>query len=187
MKIKSESIELVDINMPVPYDKNMHGERWKKIRDTNYVISTSGRLFNYKNNRFKKPTMDRHGYLTWCISSKGKKKTILAHRLIAKHFLSDYSENLVVNHIDYNRKNNCVENLEMCTVKQNARHSAKAGRYIRFGESNNNCKVSDDRVLTIWTYLEQGFSCVNVSKKMSLPRKYINDIKLGKIRNIWKI
>ena len=79
-------------------------------------------------------------------------------------------------------KNNHIENLEMLTVKQNAKHSAIAGRYKRHGESNNNCKYSDEKILTALTYLDLGLTCKEVGNLVGLKRKYVNDLRLGKIR-----
>lgn len=151
-----------------------------EIPDTHYVIYSDGRLYSKFSKRFKKASDHKGGYLSYGISKNGKNKTIQAHRLVAKYFLSDFSEDKVVNHIDFNRKNNNVSNLEMVTVKENARHSANAGRYTRYGESNNNCRYSDETILMLRTYLNMGFSCAEISRKTGINRRYINGIKLGK-------
>lgn len=154
-------------------------EIWEEIPDTNYKISNFGRLYNIKTKKFKKATPTRDGYLTYGISRNGKNKTTQAHRLVAKYFLKDYSEELVVNHIDFNRKNNKVNNLEMLTVKQNARHSSIAGRYKKYGENNNNCKYKDEKILMVKTYLNLKLSCAEISRITGINRRYINGVKLG--------
>lgn len=150
---------------------------------TAYSVSSCGKFRNDNRNTIKKLTTDRHGYLTVNLHSK----TYLAHRVVAKVWLDDFYDQCIVNHLDFDRKNNNAENLEITTIRGNAEHSAKAGRYTKTGESNNNCKVSNDEILTIWTYLNMGLNCTEISKTTGRPRKYINDVKLGKIRNIWKI
>lgn len=71
--------------------------------------------------------IDKHGYrrltvrYTECGILKTKHKFL--HRLVAEAFLSDYSEELVTNHKDGNKLNNCVSNLEMCTVSYNTQHA----------------------------------------------------------------
>lgn len=179
--IKSKHIEMVDVEsiVPNPKNANRHSIEQIKIKDTNYIIFSDGRLYNYKTKKFKKATPTRDGYLTYGIFKNGKNKTTQAHRLVAKHFLKDYSEHLVVNHIDFNRKNNNVQNLQMCTVKQNVNHSSKVGRYTRYGEKNNNCKYHDCVVLMLKTYLNSGLSCAEISRKTGIKRRYINGVKLG--------
>lgn len=155
-------------------------EIWVEVPETNYLISNLGRLLNKKSNRFKKPTPTKDGYLTYGICTNGKNKTTQAHRLVAKYFLDNFSENLVVNHIDFNRKNNRADNLQMCTVKENVNHSSKAGRYTHYGEKNNNCKYKNETILMIKTYLDLNLSCADVSRLTGINRRYINGVKLGK-------
>lgn len=52
----------------------------------------------------------------------GGQRSFLIHRLVAKYFLTDWDENLTVNHIDEDRFNNKVSNLEMVTQLQNNNH-----------------------------------------------------------------
>ena len=47
---------------------------------------------------------------------------------------------------------------------------------------NDNCKYSDEKILTAFTYLDMGMSCAKVGLLTGLKRHYVNSIKLGKIR-----
>lgn len=156
-------------------------EIWIPVDGTSYSISSLGNLRNNKSGRTKKPTPTRDGYLTYGIFCNGKNKTTQAHRLVAKHFLPDYSESLTVNHRDFNRKNNSVRNLELCTIGDNIRHSSGCGRYGKSGEANNNCKVDQIRVITIKTCAYH-MTDKKIADSLGLNRKYVNDVKLGKIR-----
>lgn len=60
------------------------------------------------------------GYLAVNLHKNGKRQTFLVHRLIALTFLGQ-SENLTVNHIDGDKKNNKVENLEWITIQENVK------------------------------------------------------------------
>ena len=170
MEIKSKEITLVDIDELVENPKT-----WKKLPNTIYSISSCGSIGNDIRNYIKKQTVTKDGYLTACIQGK----TMQSHRLVARLFNENFSDNLVVNHIDFNRKNNDYRNLQMCTVKENVRHSSRVGRYTRKGELNNNCKYKNETVLMIRTYLETGLNCVEISKITNINRRYINGIKLG--------
>jgi hypothetical protein len=89
-----------------------------------FCVDEYGGVFYYENMKRIAPSIDKHGYSRITFRGcDGKSKNAFVHRIVASAFLKDYSEGLVVNHIDSNKTNNCVYNLEMCTVKQNVKHS----------------------------------------------------------------
>jgi hypothetical protein len=154
-------------------------EEWRELPGTIYLVSNHGRVKNTKTNYIKKTDIDRYGYVRTNIHGKNK----LMHRVVCSVWLSDYSENLTVNHKNFNRTDNRSENLEMASIGDNIRKSSSVGRYTRNGEKNNNCKRSFETILMLKTYIQSGFSDTEIAKITLIPRKYINDIKLGKIRN----
>lgn len=85
------------------------------------------------------------GYKFVQLKCNHKKRIVYVHRLVAETFIDNPNEYPVINHIDYDRFNNAVENLEWCTQKQNVEHSKchmhepktsdsrqKGEKYIRF-------------------------------------------------------
>lgn len=102
-------------------------EIWKDITnyEGRYMISNHGRVksMNYKGStgkeRILKPHRDTGGY---CMVDLGSKKSQKVHRLVAAAFIGDITD-LVINHKDFNRKNNHVSNLEIITLLQNFMHS----------------------------------------------------------------
>ena len=62
------------------------------------------------------------GYKRVRLSREGKTKRFTVHSLVAQEFIGDYPEGLVINHIDENKANNRVENLEYVTQKENVNH-----------------------------------------------------------------
>lgn len=68
------------------------------------------------------PTLNEKGYLQVTLNNKTQ-KTYGIHRLVAGAFISNPNNYPVVNHIDENKQNNNVENLEWCTQKQNLKYS----------------------------------------------------------------
>jgi hypothetical protein len=70
----------------------------------------------------------RYNYLLVSLQ-RNYKGTRFVHRLVAMCFLPNPNKYRCVNHKDFNRQNNRVENLEWCSHKQNYEHSNAAGRY----------------------------------------------------------
>lgn len=69
------------------------------------------------------PWDNGNGYLVLTIHDGKKRKNCYVHRLVAELFLDKPRGKEYVNHIDYNKHNNNVENLEWCTQKENTNHS----------------------------------------------------------------
>lgn len=94
---------------------------WKDIEGfDNYEVSTEGEVRNKKYNRLLTPSPGAGGYLRVNLRKDKKSYPYYIHRLVALAFLEGEGE---VNHIDGNRTNNKVENLEWTTHQQNVQHA----------------------------------------------------------------
>lgn len=91
-----------------------------------YYVTTDGRVWsNLRKNgieRFIKQT-EQDGYLSVVLYNDGKPKGFRVHRLVAQAFIPNPNCKPYINHIDGNRSNNVVTNLEWCTQKENVNHS----------------------------------------------------------------
>ena len=96
-------------------------EKWVDIEgyEKEYQISNYGRLKSLKNNLIMKPMIATNGYLIACLWKNGKQKKYVIHRLVAKAFLDNPNNYKEVNHIDEDKNNNNVNNLEWCSHKYN--------------------------------------------------------------------
>jgi hypothetical protein len=102
-------------------------EEWKKIIgfDYDYEVSNFGNIRCLNADKIKKrgvnflQSKDTYGYLRVGLVKNKKSKTIKTHRLVCKYFLPNYDESLTVNHKDYNKQNNHIDNLEMITSSEN--------------------------------------------------------------------
>lgn len=93
-----------------------------------YFVTTSGDVFN-KGGHLLKGANNSKGYLFLRTGENGdgKRTTCLLHRLIAETFLPNPEGFPVVNHIDGNKKNNSVSNLEWCSYSRNNQHAVDTG------------------------------------------------------------
>lgn len=97
-----------------------------------YQISNLGRIKSLIRKGVTKETIlissiSTHGYYQITLSLKKKSKTFRIHRLIAKSFIPNIMNKREINHIDGNKLNNHVSNLEWCTRSENISHAFKTG------------------------------------------------------------
>lgn len=101
------------------------------VRSLNYRRTGEIKILRlYKNN---------NGYLKAVLCKDGKQCTKKVHRLVANAFIPNLENKPQVNHIDGNKQNNAVSNLEWCTILENIQHSWKTG--LRNEETKN--KISE--------------------------------------------
>ena len=103
-------------------------EIWKDIEDfPNYQVSSTGIVRNKKTGCIMTQKLGRDGrYLSVYLTNAEYENTKRVHRLVAEAFLGKHP-GMMVNHIDGDRTNNNVENLEWCTAKENNLHAIKNG------------------------------------------------------------
>lgn len=104
-------------------------EKWEYIPGFNrmYKVSNLGRIKSYKRNgagKILSLAIKDGGYVHVGLSQSYKnRKNFSVHRLVAMTFLSNYSEFLEVNHINGDKTDNRVCNLEMCNRSENMKHA----------------------------------------------------------------
>jgi len=92
-----------------------------------YGVDKFGNVYNLSKLKVLKPSFDKQGYVRVGIYiGNGKAKTIKVHRLMCLTFIGE-SNGLDVNHIDGDKKNNNITNLEYCTRSENIIHAFKLG------------------------------------------------------------
>lgn len=104
-------------------------KNWKPVvgYEGLYEVSFSGEVRGVKrqgsSGAILRPGKRKDGYLQVHLRKGGKGKPWLVHRIVALAFLNEVEGKNYVNHIDGNRSNNAVENLEWCTAQENTQHS----------------------------------------------------------------
>lgn len=98
------------------------------------------------------PIETRKGYLRVALNKNGIQRRVYVHRLVAETFIENKWNKPQVNHIDGDKKNNHVSNLEWCTNKENIVHSYKVGLRKgtnHVGERNTMAKLTEEEVTEI--------------------------------------
>lgn len=113
-------------------------EIWKDVPGFEgfYQISNYGRIKSLsRSKRFKEKIRvlrkHKNGYLYTVLSAKNKRQTVRPHRLVALCFLPNETLKNTVNHKDFDRINNYVDNLEWNTIQENIIHSCINGRHYK--------------------------------------------------------
>lgn len=102
-------------------------EKWKEVEGYNgaYFVSSSGRIISVMRGTPKelKGSINGQGYRQVALKKGGLQVMCAVHRLVAEAFIPNPYGKPCVNHRDFNRLNNKVENLEWVTYGENTNHS----------------------------------------------------------------
>lgn len=118
-----------------------------------YMVSNIGEVYSVTETSVRKlrPGINKSGYYLVCLFDRGKKSMKSVHRLVALAFIENKYPYVktIINHIDGNKLNNRVENLEWCNYKQNTAHALRTGLQPR-GEQIASAKLDEEKVLFIY-------------------------------------
>ena len=97
---------------------------WKQVVGFEglYDISDNGEVYSHVTNRILKHAVKKFGYHQVTLVKNKKNYYCSVHVLVAEAFIPKIDGKKYVNHKDGDKNNNCVENLEWCTAKENAQH-----------------------------------------------------------------
>jgi hypothetical protein len=118
-------------------------EVWKDVvsYEEYFRVSNFGNVYSKRTNKILTQTVGKTGYYqiaTRVGGRKGKCFCFKVHRLVAMAFIDNKQGKPFVNHIDGDKLNNCVDNLEWCTVLENNRHAIRIGLVDLAALSNRN-------------------------------------------------
>ena len=147
-KIKAKYKEFMKVYPLNP--QSLIDEIWAWIEgyEDDYQISNYGRVKSLKHGKEKilKPSLLREGYLKVELSLNNNQEQKLIHILVAKAFIPNPENKPQVNHIDSDKFNCCVENLEWATVSENTIHAYKNNliKTLR-GQKKSQAKLTDEQ------------------------------------------
>lgn len=104
-------------------DTSIDPSIWKQYGKTNYGVSKDGKIKNFKTNNILKGKITKDGYIEYCLTIKSSKRSILGHRIVYSTYIGELDSEMVINHKDGNKQNNCIENLEQISRSENVKHA----------------------------------------------------------------
>ena len=178
---------------PLNNVENLPNEIWRDVigYEGLYMVSNMGRLKSniWNGGRLINPCLHTGGYLIVGLYKNGRRKIYYVHVLVAQAFIANSESKSQVNHIDADKTNNRVENLEWVTQKENIRHSWQLGlrRCIK-GTANKNSKLQSEKVRYIRAHYiprHREFGASALARKFSVdPETILNVIKYKTYKDV---
>lgn len=138
-----------------------------------YRVCRNGGIYSIAHAKFISSSVTKKGYLSVdLVTDDGTVGDTLAHRLVAKAFLPLIDGKDFVNHIDGDKANNDVSNLEWCTVSENNYHAVNTGLYA---SKMRTIKVSTDDGITWHNFA----SIVEASKFLGVDKSQVRNCAIS--------
>lgn len=104
-----------------------------------YFITSCGRVWSFKRNKFLKPKNNGKGYLFVALSNENGRKNFYIHKLVALTYIPNPEGFDTIDHIDFDKNNNCINNLRWLSREKNSKRQRKIKciRCIETGEVFN--------------------------------------------------
>ena len=143
----------------------------------NYYVTEDGQIWSQKTNKYLSQHKDKDGYLkVRLISKDDKRHTYSVHRLVLENFCPTAGmNNLQVNHIDGNKENNSLSNLEWMTCLENIHHAMDNNLRAKI---NGASKLTKEQVIDIYLRAKNGETNISLGTEYNL-----HPDSVGRIRN----
>jgi len=175
-------------------------EVWKDIKgyEGRYQVSNIGRVKSLERTapvkngskrtvreRILKPSPDQDGYLYVILyDDSSKKKKFFVHRLVCEAFHKNPENKPCVNHIDENKANNVVSNLEWCTVTENINYGTRTAKSAKALSKSVGQYTPNGELVKVWK------STMEVERQLGVSNGNISAVARGKFKTaygyVWK-
>jgi hypothetical protein len=144
-------------------------ERWRQIKgfEDRYSVSDRGRVFSYYSNKILTGNERKHGYIMITLHKNRKRFKKLIHRLVAKNFIPNPEGLPVAHHIDEDKLNNKVSNLQWVTHQYNNEFS-QAKHYVLYDKDDNKVEI---------------FNIMKFARENNLSKSSLNSVARGEINS----
>ncbi len=134
-----------------------------------YTISDKGDVYSYFTPLIKKlKTRLRRGYESLTLRLNEVRKDYSIHVLVAEHFIGPRPDGFQVNHIDGNKINNNVTNLEYVTQSENMKHAFRLGLQCNKGENHSQSKLTELDIIKIRRMRMKGFKNNEIAARFNV-------------------
>lgn len=181
-------------------------EVWKPVVgfETSYEVSDRGsvrsveRVIQRRGNspepfntlieaKILKPIFRKSGYIKYglCRGTRRDIKWVLAHRLVAEAFIPNPNNYPFVHHIDHNKSNNHVSNLEWCTPSYNTKAAIAAGKHrggFKMGTKHHSGKFTSDQIDWMKRLKYDGYTLDQIGSILNASKSYISQVLNGSRR-----
>ena len=146
----------------------------------NYYVTEDGQIWSQKTNKYLSQHKDKDGYLKVRLVSKDDKRhTYSVHRLVLENFYPTAGmNNLQVNHIDGNKENNSLDNLEWMTCLENIHHAMDNNLRAKI---NGASKLTKEQVIDIYLRAKNGETNVSLGAEYNLHPDSVSRIRNKKL------
>lgn len=153
-------------------------EVWKQYPNSCLKVSNLGNMRG-RHNRIVKGCKNNSGYITTTMNIKGKQTSRRVHRLVAELFIPNPEHKPEVNHLDGNKTNNRVDNLEWVTRSENELHAFRTGLKDLSRENHPQSKV-DEKIADIIRRMDGIVPTNAVAELFGISRTHVKAIQKGK-------
>ena len=152
-----------------------------------YAVTSCGKVWSYRTNKFLRPRTTKKGYSQVClVDNEGNKKSHYVHRLVLETYKPVKNMNkLDVNHIkELEKTNNCLNNLEWLTHKENINHGT---HNKRISEAHTGRKRYNLQKPVYCIELDKIYSgSIEAARELGMSRGNITDCCKGRLKSAGK-
>lgn len=152
------------------------------IKIKKYWCSTKGEVFGPRGKALK-PSVNNQGYPLVTVLKGRERITVAVHQIVYLYHYGPYGEDLQINHLNGDKRDNRIWNLAAVTASENQKHSFSIGLASQRGEKNGNSKLNNFDVECIREYWKNGYSAWELAKAYRVSKSLIYLIAN---RKVWK-
>ena len=153
---------------------------WKEVYGfNNYLCNENGEIYSLLRNKILKGRSLK-GYKRVALMKDGKTIDVLVHRLIAQTFLPNPENKPYINHIDGDKTNNSVSNLEWCTQKENVQHAIETGLKDDRGTHSSRASCNEEKLKEIRSLISEGKRNEEIAKIVGVSKDVVRYIRCNR-------